>query len=118
MIRENQAAMPPFITLPLALAGMWIAANGCAAEANMEAGKKKAAEVCSACHGADGNSVAPDFPRLAGQHEDYLIESLRKYKNGQRANAIMKGFAAMLSEQGVRNIAAYYARQKGLYLKY
>ena len=60
--------------------------------ANPEAGKAKAAEVCAACHGADGNSASPDFPRLAGQHRDYLAKALRDYKSGLRKNPIMAGF--------------------------
>lgn len=85
---------------------------------DIEAGKKKAAEVCSACHGADGNSPVPDFPKLAGQHADYMVSTLKKYKNGKRANPIMMGMAAMLSDEDIRNVSAYYAAQKGLDLKY
>ncbi len=61
--------------------------------ANLAAGKAKAAEVCAACHGADGNSASPDFPKLAGQHRDYLEKALRDYKSGARKNPIMAGFA-------------------------
>ncbi|MEO5862860.1 MAG: cytochrome c [Burkholderiales bacterium] len=85
---------------------------------DLEAGKKKAAEVCAACHGPDGNSPAPDFPKLAGQHADYMVSTLKKYKNGKRVNPIMMGMAAMLSDQDMQNVAAYYAAQKGLELKY
>lgn len=79
-----------------------------------EAGKKKAAEVCAACHGPDGNSPTPDFPRLAGQYEDYLAKALSDYKSGKRDNAIMKGFATALSDADIANVAAYFSRQKGL----
>lgn len=86
---------------------------------DIEAGKKKAAEVCAACHGPDGNTpLMPDYPKLAGQHADYIAASLKKYKNGKRANPIMMGMAATLSEEDVQNVAAYYAAQKGLELKY
>jgi cytochrome c553 len=85
---------------------------------DIEAGKKKAAEVCAACHGPDGNSPVPDFPKLAGQHADYMISTLKKYKNGKRANPIMMGMAATLSDEDIKNVAAYYAAQKGLNLKY
>ena len=85
---------------------------------DIEAGKKKAAEVCAACHGPDGNSPVPDFPRLAGQHADYMISTLKKYKNGKRANPIMMGLAATLSDEDIKNVAAYFAAQKGLELKY
>ncbi len=89
-----------------------------AAAGDIEAGKKKAAEVCSACHGPDGNSPVPDFPKLAGQHADYMVSTLKKYKNGKRANPIMMGMAATLSDEDIQNISAYYAAQKGLELKY
>jgi cytochrome c553 len=85
---------------------------------DIEAGKKKAAEVCAACHGPDGNSPVPDFPKLAGQHADYMIASLKKYKNGKRANPIMMGMVATLSDEDIKNVAAYYASQTGLNLKY
>jgi cytochrome c553 len=68
---------------------------------------------CAACHGADGNSIAPTFPRLAGQHEDYLLHSLRSYRTGARKNAIMAAQIANLTEQDFRDLAAYYARMKG-----
>ncbi len=79
--------------------------------ANLEAGKAKAAEVCAACHGADGNSPSPDFPKLAGQHRDYLAKALRDYKSGARKNAIMQGFAAALTADDIDNLAAYYSAQ-------
>jgi cytochrome c553 len=85
---------------------------------DIEAGKKKASEVCVACHGPDGNSPVPDFPKLAGQHDDYITATLKKYKNGKRANPIMMGMAATLSEEDIQNVAAFYAAQKGLELKY
>ena len=85
---------------------------------DFEAGKKKAAEVCAACHGPDGNSPVPDFPRLAGQYEDYIVASLKKYKNGKRTNPIMVGMAATLSEEDVKNVATYFSRQTGLNFKH
>lgn len=88
-----------------AAAGMVAAA---AHSANLEAGKAKAKEVCAACHGEDGNSATPDYPKLAGQHRDYLAKSLRDYKSGMRKNAIMAGFAAALSKEDIENLAAYY----------
>jgi len=68
---------------------------------------------CAACHGADGNSIAPNFPRLAGQYEDYLVHALRSYRTGARKNAIMSGQIGNLTEQDFRDLAAFYARQKG-----
>jgi cytochrome c553 len=79
-----------------------------------EAGKKKATEVCAACHGPDGNSPTPDFPRLAGQHPDYLEKALGDYKSGRRDNPIMKGMATGLSDADIANVAAYFSSQRGL----
>ena len=78
------------------------------AAADVAAGKAKATEVCASCHGADGNSAAADFPKLGGQHVDYLAKALRDYNSGQRKNPIMAGFATALSKQDIENLAAYY----------
>jgi cytochrome c553 len=78
---------------------------------NPEAGKQKSV-VCQSCHGTDGNSTNPQFPRLAGQYPDYLANALADYKSGQRKNAIMASFAAKLSERDMEDIASYFARQK------
>jgi len=72
------------------------------------AGEKKAA-VCAACHGQDGNSPGGDFPSLAGQGEKYLTKQLVGYKSGARANPIMQGQVAGLSEQDMADLAAFYA---------
>lgn len=103
---------------------IWIAAAATLAFAaapalagDAEAGKKKAAEVCAACHGPDGNSPTPDFPRIAGQYEDYLAKALSDYKSGKRDNPIMQGMAAPLSDAEIANLAAYYAKQKGLVVR-
>ena len=93
--------------LALALAG------GVQAAGNAASGKAKAAEVCVACHGADGAKPStPDQPILAGQHYDYLVRALTDYKTGARTNPIMKGFAATLSKQDIENLAAWFASQK------
>ncbi|MCC7416651.1 MAG: cytochrome c [Acidobacteria bacterium] len=89
-----------------------------ATAADLEAGKKKAAEVCAACHGPDGNSQAADFPRVAGQHPDYLRKALRDYRSGARKDAVMAGFAKGLTDQDIANLAAYFASQSGLSIKY
>jgi cytochrome c553 len=91
----------------LALAGTAHAAG------NAEAGKAKAAQVCAACHGPDGNKPsAPDQPILAGQYYDYLVRALTDYKIGRRNNAIMKGFAGQLSKQDIEDLAAWFSSQK------
>jgi cytochrome c553 len=82
-----------------------------AGAADMKAGEAKAKEVCQACHGLDGNSPTPDYPKLGGQLPDYLAKALRDYKSGARKNAIMAGFTGTLSTQDIANLAAYYAAQ-------
>lgn len=94
-------------------------ALACGANAqDIEAGKKKAAEVCAACHGPDGNSATGDFPKIAGQHKDYLAKSLRDYKTGARKDPVMSGFANGLSPQDITNLSAYFSAQPGLKHKY
>jgi len=83
------------------------------AAGNPDSGKTKAAQVCAACHGPDGNKPsAPDQPILAGQHYDYLVRALTDYKIGRRQNAIMKGFAGQLSRQDIEDLSAWFAAQK------
>ena len=68
--------------------------------------------VCAACHGADGNSGSPANPKLAQQHPDYIVKQLQEFKSGKRANAIMSGMVAALSEDDMKNIAAYVGSKK------
>jgi cytochrome c553 len=83
------------------------------AAGNAESGKAKAAQVCTACHGPDGNKPsAPDQPILAGQYYDYLVRALTDYKVGRRNNPIMKGFAGQLSKQDIEDLAAWFSSQK------
>ncbi|MDB5884188.1 MAG: cytochrome c, class [Polaromonas sp.] len=67
--------------------------------------------VCAACHGADGNSGTPTYPKLSSQHPEYLVKQLQEYKAGKRKNAIMQGFAATLTDADMRNVA-YWATSK------
>jgi len=93
-------------------------ANGAFAR-DYEAGKKKAAEVCAACHGEDGNKgITPDTPRLAGQYYDYLVHALEQYKSGKRQNPMMTPMAQPLSKEDIRNLAQYFSKQQGLSVKY
>ena len=81
---------------------------------NAAAGKTKSAS-CAACHGPDGNGNIPLYPRLAGQHEDYLHKVLQDYQSGARKNVVMKGMATPLSAQDIADLTAYFASQpKGL----
>lgn len=67
--------------------------------------------VCAACHGANGMSLAPTNPHLAGQHPAYIAKQLANFKAGVRQNAIMGGMAAILSPEDMVSVAAYYAKQ-------
>ncbi len=67
--------------------------------------------VCAACHGADGNSVISLNPKLAGQHPEYLVKQLTEFKSGKRANAVMSGMAAMLSDEDMKGVANYFSSQ-------
>ncbi|HSA91258.1 MAG TPA: cytochrome c [Burkholderiales bacterium] len=83
------------------------------ARGNAETGKAKAAQVCAACHGPDGNKPSdPTQPILAGQYYDYLVRALTDYKLGRRNNPIMKGFAGQLSKQDIEDLAAWFSSQK------
>ena len=98
--------------LPLVvLAASLLAGAGVAAAADLAAGAAKVKEVCQACHGLDGNSQVPDYPKLGGQRPDYMAKALRDYKSGARKNPIMAGFAGTLSAADIDNVAAYYAAQ-------
>ena len=85
-------------------------ANVAQAAGDAEAGKNKSA-VCGACHGADGNSAIPNFPKLAGQVESYTIKQLKDMKSGDRQVPEMAGIVPGLSEQDMADLAAYYATQ-------
>ena len=76
-----------------------------------EAGKKISA-TCAACHGIDGHSVNAEWPKLAGQHEAYIVKQLQDYKSGKRVNALMAGIAPGLSDEDMRNLSAYFSTQK------
>ena len=80
---------------------------------NATAGQGKAA-VCGACHGIDGNSSDPQYPKLAGQHESYIARQLTSFKAAKRQNPIMLGMAAALSEQDMHDIGAYFASKHSL----
>ena len=93
-------------------------ASGPAPAGDAEAGKKKS-EPCAACHGPEGNTpTGPDFPRLGGQHYDYLMRALQGYQSGARKNAIMNPLAANLTQRDIEDLAAYFSSQKGLVTKY
>src|SRR3546814_15121982 len=90
------------LLLTLGISGVAHAAGDAAA------GQAKTA-VCGACHGPDGNSMAPNFPKLAGQGERYLTKQLKDIKDGKRAVLEMTGLLTNLNDQALDNIAAYSA---------
>ncbi|AJY66888.1 c-type cytochrome [Burkholderia glumae] len=88
-----------------------------AAKPDLERGRTIATQVCASCHGADGNSATGAFPKLAGQHPEYLVKQLHDFKTQPgaqgpaRNSAVMAGFASALSDADARDVAAYYAAQ-------
>lgn len=71
------------------------------------------ASTCAACHGEQGNSTNPVWPKLAGQHADYLLRQLQDFKSGRRDNALMTVPVQALSEQDMADLAVYYSQQPG-----
>jgi len=78
------------------------------AKADLAKGQEKATQVCAACHTADGSRGSPANPILQGQHTEYLVKQLTEFKAGKRANPIMSGMAGALSEEDMKNVAAFY----------
>ena len=99
------------LLLTLGITGAAVAAEG-PVKGDATAGQAKAA-VCGACHGPDGNSPAPNFPKLAGQGERYLTKQMQDIKSGKRTVLEMTGLLTNLSDQDLADIAAYFASQKG-----
>jgi cytochrome c553 len=87
-----------------------MAAGGAQAAGDAEAGKAKSA-TCLACHGPDGNSANPIWPKLAGQHPDFIKKQLMEFKAGARKNDLMSPMAAPLTEQDMDDLAAYFSSQ-------
>jgi cytochrome c553 len=90
--------------ITLAVAGSSFAAGDAAA------GKARAS-TCAGCHGANGEGK-DKYPALAGKSEPELVQALKDYKSGKRANGVMKTFASQLSDKDMENVAAYYASLK------
>ncbi|MFN0183899.1 MAG: c-type cytochrome [Aquabacterium sp.] len=80
-----------------------------AAKPDLAKGQAIATQVCVACHTADGSRGSPANPIIGGQHAAYLVKQLQEFKSGKRQNAVMKGFASTLSDEDMRNVAAFYA---------
>ncbi|MFN0313847.1 MAG: c-type cytochrome [Burkholderiales bacterium] len=90
----------------LALTNSLLAAAG-----DPQKGQQIASQVCAACHGPDGNSFLAVNPNLAGQHPDYLVKQIKNFKSGDRKNPVMAGMVASLSDEDIKNVAAYYSAQ-------
>ena len=93
----------------LAMAGLLVASAAHAGDADEGEAKSK---PCAGCHGTDGNSTLATNPILAGQHEAYLIDAMKAYKDGRRDHAAMKAFVMPLSDEDMADIAAYFSTAK------
>ena len=82
------------------------------AKPDLAKGQATSTNVCAACHASDGSRGSPANPILQGQHPEYLVKQLTEFKSGKRANAIMMGMAATLSEDDMKNVAAFYAAKQ------
>jgi cytochrome c553 len=91
---------------------MALAINSAQAAGDAAAGQIKSA-VCAGCHGVDGNSMAANFPKIAGQHQAYLVKQLTEFKSGARKDTtgMMTGMVAPLSEQDMHDLSAYFSTQ-------
>ena len=91
---------------------LWFAATApaLAVDGDVDAGQAKSAP-CAACHGAQGVSVNPEWPNIAGQHAGYIVLQLEAYKEGERQNALMTPMSMPLDDEDRADLAAYYAAQ-------
>lgn len=105
--------MMKLTTAMLALAGFCLAGTASAIErGDVERGEDLSL-ACMACHSTDATNNNPEWPRLYGQHGEYLLQALRDYKSGSRENAIMQMQVDHLSEQDLRDLAAYFSQREG-----
>lgn len=100
------------VTGLLASGGAWAEGEAAAKKVDPAKGQAISTQVCAACHTADGSRGSPANPILAGQHPDYLVKQLTEFKAGKRKNAIMAGMSATLSDDDMRNVAAFYATKE------
>ena len=87
-------------------------AKASTAKPDLAKGAEKSTQVCAACHTSDGSRGSPANPILQGQHAEYLAKQLHEFKAGKRANAVMSGMAALLTDDDIRNVAAFYASKQ------
>jgi cytochrome c553 len=102
------------MTAKFAAALLLVAAVGTSAATHAagdkDRGQAKAA-TCVACHGVDGNSVNPEWPSLAGQHQGYLVRHLKAFRDGERQNVLMSPMAMGLTDEDIQDLAAYFSAQ-------
>src|SRR5262249_2734856 len=110
--REELAMRMIFFSACCAL----LVASGPAAAGDAAAGKQKS-QTCAACHGPEGNSMGPDFPRIVGPHYDYLLHSIVADQTGARKNPVMMPMVEKLTPRDVEDLAAYFSSQTGLVTK-
>jgi cytochrome c553 len=103
------SALAPLLLVVLASVASAEEAKPAVAKADLAKGETTSKNVCAACHTNDGSRGSPANPILQGQHPEYLVKQLTEFKAGKRQNAIMAGMAATLSEDDMRNVAAFYA---------
>lgn len=99
-------------TVSLLAAGMVLGAAATVAQAAPNAALNAKFGVCFSCHGVDGHAILPTYPNLAGQNKDYLVQTLREFRDGTRPNAIMGAMAKPLSNSDIDQIAMYFADLK------
>jgi cytochrome c553 len=102
--------MSKYLCSALLLFGLPLHTGAMLIDGDIERGKEKS-QACIACHGTDGNSPAPMWPKIAGQHADYLLAQLKAYQSGERKDPQMSPMVEDLSEQDMKDLAVYYAAQ-------
>lgn len=110
--RRPDMKLPVSFLCVVAAAALSFSAHAQSVKPDAAKGAATYGQVCVACHAADGNSVIPENPMLAQQHPEYLVKQLLEFKSGKRANPIMQGMVAALSDDDMRNIAWWLADQK------
>jgi cytochrome c553 len=111
-LNEMSAIMNRVKTAVMFVTAVFFCAGITQAAGDAERGKRLARE-CFACHGAEGNSPSPINPKIGGQHERYLLLSLKQYRDGAREHSLMRGSVLGKTDQELEDIAAYYAAQPG-----
>jgi len=115
MMKTAAVLTSSFLSLALALSAVSsVQANEAkpAAKIDLAKGQAISAQVCVACHTADGSRGSPANPILQGQHPEYLAKQLTEFKAGIRKNAVMQGMAATVSDEDIKHVAAFYASKQ------